>query len=86
MTLFRDELLHGRSVALAGGVPSAIGDLLSELGARLETLEDQDAQAWAGARCPIDALVYDAVTAFGAGGEAGLRAAVDRAGGGDQRK
>ncbi|MGB0094492.1 MAG: hypothetical protein WBP81_18420 [Solirubrobacteraceae bacterium] len=44
MTLFRDELLHGSAIALAGGVPIAVRDLLGELGAGLATFPDQAAK------------------------------------------
>lgn len=75
--------MHGSAIALAGGVPIAVRDLLSELGAGLATFPDQaaeeQAQAWAQAHCPIDALVYDAAPAFGLGGDVGLRAALDNA-------
>jgi NAD(P)-dependent dehydrogenase (short-subunit alcohol dehydrogenase family) len=87
MTALRDELLGDRSVRLSGGVADPVRAALLALGARVEPVA-------AGARSPtdggvelvaadarsrLDALIYDATDAFGDGGRAGLRAAVDGA-------
>jgi NAD(P)-dependent dehydrogenase (short-subunit alcohol dehydrogenase family) len=76
---FRDQLLSGRRVALAGGCGVAIGDQLRRLGAWVDGIDDaavlaQDAAgAWIQERAPLHALVFDAGASFGAGGQAGLR-------------
>jgi len=85
MTLLRQGLLDGRAVALAGGVPPALGDALVALGARVEEidvgpeLDEEAASSWAGGVLPLYALVYDARPAFGGGGQDGLRACLERA-------
>lgn len=89
MTILRQGLLDGRAVALAGGVPPAIGGALSGLGARVEELDaalgpgpelDEDgASAWAQRAGPLYALVYQAAPAFGSGGQDGLRDSLERA-------
>jgi hypothetical protein len=75
------NLLHERSIVLAGGVRPALAARLSGLGARLVALDPElgelDAAAWAAERAPVHALVYDAATSFADGGMGGLRAAVD---------
>jgi NAD(P)-dependent dehydrogenase (short-subunit alcohol dehydrogenase family) len=82
MTLLREELLAGRAIALAGGVSQTVADALGELGARTEALDaalDEDrAREWASGRAPFHALVYDAGSAFGAGGPAGLSKALEQ--------
>jgi NAD(P)-dependent dehydrogenase (short-subunit alcohol dehydrogenase family) len=81
MTILREELLAGRAIALAGGAAETTADTLAALGARIERfdpLEDEEAAAqWAREHAPLDALVYDAGGAFGAGEGDGLRAAID---------
>jgi hypothetical protein len=63
MTLLRPGLLAGRSIALAGSVPTSAEDLLGSLGAKLTTLpddqvDDEDrALEWFKAAAPLDALV-----------------------------
>ncbi len=83
MTVLRQGLLDGRAVALAGGVPAAIGQALSRLGARVHLhepgLEEEDTRDWAAAAAPLHALVFDAAPAFGEGGQAGLDEALERA-------
>jgi NAD(P)-dependent dehydrogenase (short-subunit alcohol dehydrogenase family) len=85
MTVLRDGLLDGRAIALAGGVPAPVRDGLASLGARLETVpedipEDDDAVgAWARERAPLQAIVFDARPAFGAGGPDALTLALERA-------
>jgi NAD(P)-dependent dehydrogenase (short-subunit alcohol dehydrogenase family) len=85
MTVLRDELLAGRAIALAGGVCDGVRDALAGLGARVEVVPGEDQLAgdeeqigaWARAHAPLDALVYDAGSTFGAGGEAALAAAIE---------
>ena len=85
MSLLRTELLRDRAVALAPGVPQEVAAALSELGARVELLEDLTASddeqvgAWARAHAPLHALVYDAAPGFGAGGSDGLTETMERA-------
>ena len=87
MSVLRAELLDGRAVALAGGVPDAVRERLAGLGARLEAIpsdegfgsDEQLVGDWARARSPLDAVVYDARAAFGAGGEEPLVVALERA-------
>ncbi len=85
MTVFRQQLLAGTAVVLAGA-GDGVRDALLELGARIELLdcpsppndaEDQIGD-WARSRSPLDAVIYDAAPAFGGGGQAGLRAAPAR--------
>lgn len=83
MTLLRQGLLDGRAVALAGGVPPAIGEALSGLGARVHsldpTLDEDRARDWAGGLAPLHALVFDAAAAFGSGGQERLGSALEAA-------
>jgi hypothetical protein len=80
MSVLRQNLLHGRAIALAGGVPGAVRESLAALGARVESIGDADRLGedeervgdWARARAPLDAIVYDARLAFGEGGDAAL--------------
>jgi len=84
MTVLRQGLLDGRTVALAGGVTRDMSEALSGLGARMAELElgleldEERASSWAGAAGPLHALVYDARRAFGGGGEDGLRDCLER--------
>jgi NAD(P)-dependent dehydrogenase (short-subunit alcohol dehydrogenase family) len=83
MTVLRQGLLAGRSVVLGGGPPPAIGDALSDLGARVLELDpglDEDAaRDWATAASPIHGLVYDAGQPFARGGQGPLRDSIDGA-------
>lgn len=81
MSLFRDGLLDGRAVAVAGA-PAAIISALERLGARIEQLDqaalrdDEDqVGAWARARAPLDAIVYDARAAISSGLTSALESA-----------
>jgi len=65
----RDQLLAGRVIALAGGVPAEVEQTLRELGAEVRSDPEP----------PVEALVYDAMPAFGAGGAERLRQALDGA-------
>jgi NAD(P)-dependent dehydrogenase (short-subunit alcohol dehydrogenase family) len=67
MTVLRPGLLAGRTVSLVGEA-SAVRSCLIELGARVESEASES----------VDAIVYDAAPAFGAGGQAGLRDASAR--------
>ena len=83
MTLLRQGLLDGRAVALAGGVPPALGEALAALGARVEDLaeglDEDGVTEWAAGAVPLHALVYDAASASAGGGEAGLQESLERA-------
>lgn len=74
MTVLRGDLLNGRAVALAPGVPDAVAEALSGLGARLERLEElaepgeERVGTWARGHEPLDVLVCDARVWFAAGG------------------
>ncbi len=86
MLLLRDKLLAGRRLALSGGAASRFGGALGALGAEIEPLEvatlaveEERTGEWARGRGRLDGLLHDAGAAFGAGGQSGLRAAVDEA-------
>jgi NAD(P)-dependent dehydrogenase (short-subunit alcohol dehydrogenase family) len=84
MTLLRRDLLAGRRVALLAQPDEVLRPALLKLGARVEVpaaLADEDDHVgeWARSRAPLDALVYSARGAFGAGGGAGLRASLEQA-------
>jgi NAD(P)-dependent dehydrogenase (short-subunit alcohol dehydrogenase family) len=87
MTVLREELLAGRAVALAGGVPDAVRDALVGLGARVETVPSGDQLAadeertgeWARVHAPLNALVYDAASTFRDGGATALGATIEQA-------
>lgn len=84
MTVLRGDLLQGRAVAVAPGVPAAVDAALARLGARVELLEfekspDHEVGDWARAHGPLDVLVYDATLSFGDGGQEGLLAAMQDA-------
>src|SRR5260370_1481734 len=86
MTLLREGLLDGRSVALAGSVPGPVRDGLAGLGARVETVPDELPEdeetvgSWAREHAPFHAIVFDAGAAFGGGGSDALTVALERAG------
>jgi hypothetical protein len=65
--VLQDDVLAGQVVAITGG---GLGDVLGALGARIVA---------PGAEEAIDTLVCDLRPSFGAGGMAGLRAALDGA-------
>jgi hypothetical protein len=79
---FRDGLLDGRRVAVAGENGTAILDRLWSLGAWAEplsaeaALDEEAATAWVGERLPLHGLVFDARPAFGDGGRPGLSEAL----------
>jgi hypothetical protein len=87
MGVLRQNLLEGRAIAVAGGVPRAVSGALTGLGARVESLpgggqlveEEERVGDWARARGPLDAVVYDARATFGGGGEMGLADALELA-------
>jgi NAD(P)-dependent dehydrogenase (short-subunit alcohol dehydrogenase family) len=83
VTVLRQGLLAERAVALAGDPPPAILAALIGLGARVEAfdagLDGDQAAEWAAAVRPLHALVYDAASAFGEGGQAAMRDALERA-------
>jgi NAD(P)-dependent dehydrogenase (short-subunit alcohol dehydrogenase family) len=87
MALLREQLLEGRSIALAGGVEPTLLESLAGLGARTEPFEPDVEQAvapdavgsWARSRAPLDVLVYDASGAFVGGGAQRLRTALEHA-------
>lgn len=60
MSFLRPGLLSERSIALGGGVPEAVGERLSALGARTalcDGLDEERALEWAQAEAPLDAVV-----------------------------
>jgi hypothetical protein len=61
MTLLRPGLLEGRSVVLAGAVPTSVSDRLASLGATVSAYKDQPdeerALEWAREAAPLNALV-----------------------------
>ena len=67
MTVLRERLLEGRTIALDRGAPDAVRHALEGLGATVD------------AGVPPDALVFDAAAAFGQGGLEGLSAALEGA-------
>ena len=83
MTLLREALLAGRSIATAGPLRAEVGAALETLGAGLHAfeaeLDDEGAAAWAASFPGLDAVVYDAAGPFGHGGPGGLTAAIERA-------
>ena len=83
MTLLRQGLLDDRAVALAGGVPPAMAQALSGLGAQVHALDpalDEDGtRDWAAAVAPLHAVVFDAAPTFGEGGQAHLAAVLEAA-------
>jgi NAD(P)-dependent dehydrogenase (short-subunit alcohol dehydrogenase family) len=68
MTLLREQLLAGRTVALEGEGLEGVASLLGRLGARVEHV----------GASPLDALVVSGAAAFGDGGSEGLQAALER--------
>lgn len=82
MTVLRDDLLAGRTIALAGPIRSELRDVLLRHGGRVEVFDpgsisdEERAQEWVRARTPLHGLVHDVASAFGEGGQAGLLAAL----------
>jgi NAD(P)-dependent dehydrogenase (short-subunit alcohol dehydrogenase family) len=85
MTVLREDLLAGRTIAVAGPVRSDVRDALVGQGGAVKdfdpgcTSEDERAQEWVRVHAPLHGLVHDTATPFGAGGEAGLLAALQDA-------
>ncbi|MGZ3428557.1 MAG: hypothetical protein ACXVCV_18015, partial [Polyangia bacterium] len=78
MTVLREQLLAGRTIAISGGgAGGALGDLLVRLGASVcelelpSTLGDEQGVDLVRGFGPLDALHHDAGGAFGAGGREG---------------
>jgi hypothetical protein len=85
MGLLREKLLEGRRIAVAGLAPTPVTEALQRLGAQIESLNveelstDEDRVGeWARARAPLHGLVYGSGAAFGAGGQTGLDATLER--------
>ena len=63
MHLFQKGILEGRSIAIAGGLPDPVKDLLAALGARLQELSpdlalgDTGEPEWTRHAAPLDALI-----------------------------
>jgi NAD(P)-dependent dehydrogenase (short-subunit alcohol dehydrogenase family) len=63
MNPFRKAVLQDLSIALYGGLPAAVKDLLAALGARLQELgsdvelDDAGDREWARVAAPLDALI-----------------------------
>lgn len=87
MSVLREELLDGRAIAVAGGLPASVGGELERLGARIEVMpadgvlgEDEERVGeWARSRGPLRAIVYDARRSFGSGGEQALADSLEQA-------
>jgi NAD(P)-dependent dehydrogenase (short-subunit alcohol dehydrogenase family) len=83
MNPLREQLLHGREIALAGAVRGSVRTALAAAGAELHELSsdlDEDGAAeWARTRTPLHTLIYDGGAAFDGGGAEGLSAALERA-------
>src|SRR5690349_5344299 len=87
MAPLRDGLLEDGAIALAGGVPAEVADVLFGLGARVEVLpdpapaggSDDEAGQWARQHAPLTAVVFDGGRAFGDGGPDGLAQALEQA-------
>jgi NAD(P)-dependent dehydrogenase (short-subunit alcohol dehydrogenase family) len=83
VTILRPDLLVGTRIALAGGVRAAVRDALVNAGASVEELEggldEEQAEGWARARTPLQALLFDARRAFGTGGADALRVTLEQA-------
>ena len=87
MSVLRDGLLDDRAIALAGCESAALRGALERLGARVEIVpadaglgEDEERVGeWARSKGPLEAIVYDAAPAFGAGGEEALAETLERA-------
>lgn len=91
MSVLREELLAGRSVALAGAPDEELESRLRRLGARIEVVPRESSpespasdtgaelEEWARDLSPLDALVFCAEDTFGGGGELGLQAALEQA-------
>jgi NAD(P)-dependent dehydrogenase (short-subunit alcohol dehydrogenase family) len=85
--VIREGLLHGRAIAVAGGVPSSVGGALERLGARVEVVpadgglgeNEERVGEWARSRQPLHAIVYDARDTFGSGGELALGQSLEKA-------
>ena len=81
--MLRQGLLEDRAVALGGGVPPALVEALTGLGAQVHqlglALDEDAARAWAAGVAPLHALVYDAGPTFLDGGQARLGDALERA-------
>jgi NAD(P)-dependent dehydrogenase (short-subunit alcohol dehydrogenase family) len=75
---FREDLLGGRRVAIAGGDGVTILEQLVALGATVDSipddvvLDEDVAAGWVGERAPLHALVFCAAPSFGSGGETRL--------------
>jgi hypothetical protein len=72
MTVLREDLLVGRTIALAEGVGWGLSELLVNLGASVAKVGDLNDGG-------VGAVVHDAGPVFGKGGEAGLTAALNDA-------
>ena len=80
MTVLRSDLLSSRTIALAGGPRAGLGEALDSLGASVIVADgDSASEEWARRCAPLDAVVYDAGRAFGAGAQDGLRIALEQA-------
>ena len=83
MTILRPDLIVGTRIALAGGVRAAVCDALVNAGASVEDLQDgldeEQAEEWARARTPLQALIFDARRAFGTGGSDALGVTLEQA-------
>src|ERR1700704_477513 len=73
MTSLAPQPLAGRTVVIADAA-DATSEALEQLGARIEIFAFEAERTG-----PVDAVVYDARSAFGEGGQSGLRQTSERA-------
>jgi NAD(P)-dependent dehydrogenase (short-subunit alcohol dehydrogenase family) len=83
---FRDDLLAGRRLAIAGGAAMAVHEQMHALGAWVESIGDETmledepaAAAWFARRAPLDGLVVCAGESFGPGGAERMRGSLELA-------
>jgi NAD(P)-dependent dehydrogenase (short-subunit alcohol dehydrogenase family) len=81
MTVLREQLLDGVTVAVVGGAPGPETGRLKELGATMHvvegTVDEQAMEAWARERAPLHLALVDARRRFASGGGGALRASLE---------
>jgi NAD(P)-dependent dehydrogenase (short-subunit alcohol dehydrogenase family) len=83
VSVLREDLLQGRTIALSGPVRAGIAASLAASGARVvefgSDLDEETGAEWATAQGPLDMLVHEAGPAFASGGPDGLGTALEQA-------